>query len=924
MVKNELSIRSQQTYKVAQKIAEHEITKAKNLTKKALLNYEKSITFKSLKQEKELYDFSMNSLKDNIDALLSAKSELSANNNFLKSNYKLLQKESLYLVGERELLNRANLIRLASLKREALTKAENLYKRNAFLAQYEEKEKSLEIDYKLNYSKLLQETYGDNLKREAKTYDEFYKLANSEYEKIHEKSNATFETFLSTVYEAIDTSYNVTFALEIKTAILNVFQQLKENHLKIENNSIEVINRNIDLTILKEQTKEGLDVADEIKENQEAIEQKNKEIEEIKKVILDLENKFKQLLTENASRKVNDFTLDLSCSDELQNKTIVDITKTFKLSLSETFKNIYNVIKQYYLSLCPFYYDYLANCEEKYEQENKEYRLQHVNSLDKDLAKLYLNDGDGYLRKIVNHQNDEDNLAKANQEHLDRLEEIKKEYKEDLAKLKQDKANRKQEYLDQKAAAKINLKNADGAKASEIRDVLKLYKKEINSGEFKRYRKVNKLKNKKLAEEKANYSNKLFELTNSEALVYKRNYELQRKNNAKEMKKELATLNRTLNKEAKSSKYRRNFTTKSRENALGYTFLSIWGIGFLIFTLIPILYTIMLLFSHSTWTSNDGYSVLISFNFQNGLTFPNWAGFDNFEQLFMNQYYFLFTQIPQFFRSLLFFVPLVVFIGFVLAMLLNSKIKGRTIFRIIYFLPVVIVSGPVLNMLNNSNSSGQSSIRLSLDGSSISKMLSSISPQLLTYANEVFQNLVIILWMTGVPIVLFISALQKINKSLYEAAEIDGANKWQMLWTITFPLIKSVILIVCLFTIMQVATIDVSFVNPINSWITTQLGMAEPNYGVAAVGAWTQTLVVLIFVLISFLLFREKEFISKDKNFEEIEEEKKKKQQRRAKIIEIFKINEIKNFFRKMFAPITKAINASKEKKKLKEERGEE
>ena len=55
MVKNELSIRSQQTYKVAQKIAEHEITKAKNLTKKALLNYEKSITFKSLKQEKELY-----------------------------------------------------------------------------------------------------------------------------------------------------------------------------------------------------------------------------------------------------------------------------------------------------------------------------------------------------------------------------------------------------------------------------------------------------------------------------------------------------------------------------------------------------------------------------------------------------------------------------------------------------------------------------------------------------------------------------------------------------------------------------------------------------------------------------------------------------------------------------------------------------
>ena len=254
-------------------------------------------------------------------------------------------------------------------------------------------------------------------------------------------------------------------------------------------------------------------------------------------------------------------------------------------------------------------------------------------------------------------------------------------------------------------------------------------------------------------------------------------------------------------------------------------------------------------------------------------------------------------------------------------MLLNSKIKGRTFFRVLYFLPVVIVSGPVLEMLNGANTSGSSSIRLTLDGSAVAKILMSLSPKALEIANEIFQNFVIILWMTGVPIVLFISALQKINKQLYEAAEIDGANKWQMLWTITFPLIKSVMLIVCLFTIMQVATINVDFVNPINMWLYTRIeNPTKYNLGVAAVGAWCQTLVILIFVLVAFLLFREKEFVSKDKNFEEIEEAKRKKNQRRAKMVEFFHINEIKHFFDKLLAPISKlnsAIKARKEKKEL-------
>ena len=391
--------------------------------------------------------------------------------------------------------------------------------------------------------------------------------------------------------------------------------------------------------------------------------------------------------------------------------------------------------------------------------------------------------------------------------------------------------------------------------------------------------------------------------------------------NIKAKSVEYSKLNKVLKTDYKLSKYKKNSTSAKRENALGYLFLSIWALGFIAFTLIPIFYIILMCFNNISYT-NDGYTPLFEFTFKDGLSFPSFVGFGNFETLFLSNYEFMFTQLPQFFRSLLFYVPIVVFIGFVLAMLLNTKIRGRTLFRIIYFLPVVIVSGPVLKMLNGSNTSGKSSIRLTLDGSSVAKILESISPKALTYANEVFQNFIIILWMTGVPIVLFISALQKINRQLYEAAEIDGANKWQMLWTITFPLIKSVLMIVCLFTIMQVTTINVGFVNPINSWLNERMNSLSSNLGVVAVAAWCQTIVVLVFVLASFLLFREREFISKDKNFEEMEELKRKKAQRKAKINEFFHINDIKAFFTKLFAPINKALHNLKAKQKEKEEGG--
>lgn len=175
-----------------------------------------------------------------------------------------------------------------------------------------------------------------------------------------------------------------------------------------------------------------------------------------------------------------------------------------------------------------------------------------------------------------------------------------------------------------------------------------------------------------------------------------------------------------------------------------------------------------------------------------------------------------------------------------------------------------------------------------------------------------------------------LDGLQKIVSLLYEAAEIDGANKWQALWMVTFPLIKSVILIACLFTIVQIATIDITWINPIkSSGDSANPGIVElmssgSNYGLAAAMAWVQTLIVLIFVGIVFLLFREKEFVEKQKSYEEVERLKAKRVQRKAKLNAFFHVDAIKRGWARATAPIVKLHHTRQLKaKKRQEEKGE-
>lgn len=136
------------------------------------------------------------------------------------------------------------------------------------------------------------------------------------------------------------------------------------------------------------------------------------------------------------------------------------------------------------------------------------------------------------------------------------------------------------------------------------------------------------------------------------------------------------------------------------------------------------------------------------------------------------------------------------------------------------------------------------------------QMIQSYSAPLATTLAQVFDQLSIILWFTGIPIVLFINGLQKINVSIYEAAKIDSANAWQIMWKITIPMLRQIGMIITIFTVIQLGTYEA--INPVYTLILEQTGDTASGLGYAATYAWIYSIIVLIIVGFVLLLFKER------------------------------------------------------------------
>jgi ABC-type sugar transport system permease subunit len=184
-------------------------------------------------------------------------------------------------------------------------------------------------------------------------------------------------------------------------------------------------------------------------------------------------------------------------------------------------------------------------------------------------------------------------------------------------------------------------------------------------------------------------------------------------------------------------------------------------------------------------------------------------------------------------------------------MLLNSKVKGTTFFRIIFFLPIVILNGEFMkNMIQYGGMSFQT-------GGIIYDAIEKISPDfLVSLIVSLFDKIMQILWFAAVPILLFLSALQKIDTQIKEAAAIDGASKWQFFWKVTLPTIAPFIGVSIVYIVVFMGNWEL---NPINNIISESQYDASRREGYASALAVLYALLQTAVIVVLFLVTTKRE-----------------------------------------------------------------
>ena len=275
---------------------------------------------------------------------------------------------------------------------------------------------------------------------------------------------------------------------------------------------------------------------------------------------------------------------------------------------------------------------------------------------------------------------------------------------------------------------------------------------------------------------------------------------------------------------------------KKREWLFGYLFVGSWIVGFILFTLVPV--------GQSFYYSLTNYAVTAD-----GLT-GSYIGPQNYLDAFLKDISYVEALIAYFSNMIVTLVAVIVF-SVIIAIILNKDFPLRGFWRTVFFLPVIISSGPVISKLTNE---GATSILMSTDSVGLLSVFQSNLPEFLTNAiNTIFGKIVIILWFTGVPVLIFLAGLQKINTNIYEAARVDGASKWEIFWKIVLPSLKPLININVIYTVVSLSLFS-------NNHVMYLIDIKKLNrYGYANALTWIYFGLTVIFLLIFLFIlnFRE-------------------------------------------------------------------
>ena len=232
---------------------------------------------------------------------------------------------------------------------------------------------------------------------------------------------------------------------------------------------------------------------------------------------------------------------------------------------------------------------------------------------------------------------------------------------------------------------------------------------------------------------------------------------------------------------------RMGLTHRAREALHGYAFVVIWILGFGLFTLVPLIQTFFYSMNEVTVEATGIELVFVRWSNYSRALFTD----PNFVELLIG--YALETLVS---------VPIILIFSLLIALLLNQRFRLKGLFRTVFFLPVVITSGPVIRELV---SQGATSVPGIADSPALAEFLARLPGYLRNPIEYLLTSFVLILWFSGVQILIYLSSLQKIDRSVYEAAAIDGASSWESFWKITLPSLSTTTLVVAIYTIVTLS-----------------------------------------------------------------------------------------------------------------------
>ncbi|MEE0800634.1 MAG: sugar ABC transporter permease [Gemmiger sp.] len=278
-----------------------------------------------------------------------------------------------------------------------------------------------------------------------------------------------------------------------------------------------------------------------------------------------------------------------------------------------------------------------------------------------------------------------------------------------------------------------------------------------------------------------------------------------------------------------------------RESLVAYSFIAPNFIGFCIFTLVPMIFAIGLAFCE--W---DGVHPVEFIGLQN---FVDLLDDNTFKASFVNTIVYTIGTVP---------LTLVCSLG--LAVLLNQKVKFRNFFRTVSFFPYVaslVAVAAVWNMIFSPSMGPVNQLLASLGVENLPRWAAGKETAMLTVILfSVWKNM-------GYYMVIYLAGLQGTNLELNEAAELDGANKWQIFWNVILPQLRpTTFFVIIMLTISSFKVYDQMYMitqgGPGNATMTLVYDIYNvafvntPRYGYASAISMVLFVLVLIVTIVQF------------------------------------------------------------------------